>query len=438
MSTRGSGLAQLGSLGPGGRRRRGRPARGRHRPGAGTATIRAAGGLALPALAVLAVAVVVFGLVQWLRPAPPATVRLARTSFAVAGTPALPWPAQGQAAVAVDGVGLVGSSGTATPAPIASITKVMTALLVLHDHPLTPGQAGPAITITGADVAQYQSDVAQQESVVAVTAGEQLTELQALQALLIPSANNIATVLAAWDAGTVHAFVAKMNAEAAALGLHHTRFVGPSGFASGSVSTPRDLIRLGQAAMANPVFASIVATPAVTLPVAGTLQNYDYNLGHGGFVGIKTGSDGQAGGCFLFAAKVPAAAGTATVVGAVLGQQAAPIIQSALDASTSLVQALAPQLTRRQVVRSGQAVGQVVTPWGARTSIVTTASLSVTAWPGLRLPGQVHLDRLGSSLRRGQRVGTLDIQVDGAVHAIPLVTAGAVGAPGLGFKLGNV
>ncbi len=396
------------------------------------------GGLVLPALGILVIAVVVFGTVQWLRPAPAATVRAMDTTFTLAGNPALPWPKLGEAALAVSGVGLVGSSGSTVPVPIASITKVMVALLVLRDHPLASGQSGPSITITPADVTQYQTDVSEQQSVVAVIAGEQLTELQALQALLIPSANNIADTLAVWNSGSVSAFVTAMNAEAVTLGLTHTHFVGPSGFAPGSVSTPQDLIRLGQAAMANPVLASIVAMPAVTLPVAGTLQNYDYDLGHGGFIGIKTGSDGQAGGCFLFEAKLPVPGGTATVDGAVLGQQAAPIVQSALTASSGLVQALASQLADRQLIHRGQQVAEVVTPWGARTTAVTTQSLSMLAWPGFDLAGHLHVDRIGSTLQRGQRVGTLDVDVDGTTHAIPVVTAGVVHGPGLGFKLGNL
>lgn len=439
-ATRSSGLAQLtglgGARGPGRRRRR--SGRGLHRSGRRLATVRAAGGFVLPAAGILVVAAVVFGAVQWLRPAPRAQVRAVTTSFTLAGKPALPWPSQGEAALAVAGAGVVGSSGSTAPVPIASIAKVMTALLILRDHPLAPGQSGPLLTITPADVTQYQTDVSEQQSVVAVVAGEQLTELQALQALLIPSANNIAHVLATWDSGSTAAFVVAMNNEAATLGLTHTHFVSPSGFASGSVSTPEDLIRLGQVAMANPVFASVVGMPAVTLPVAGTLQNYDYNLGHGGFVGIKTGSDGHAGGCFLFEAKVAVAGGTATIDGAVLGQQAAPIIQSALNASSTLVQALAPQLADRQLIRRGEQVAQVVTPWGARTTVVATQALTALAWPGLDLKGHLHLDRIGSTLRRGQRVGTLDVDVAGTTHAIPVVTTGAVHGPGLGFKLGNI
>src|SRR5215831_15686379 len=87
----------------------------------------------------------------------------------------------------------------------------MTAYLVLSDHPLPAGGPGPAITVTAADVTAYDSDQRQGQSVVRVVAGEKLTERQALEAMLIPSGNNIAALLARWDAGPDRAFVAKMN-----------------------------------------------------------------------------------------------------------------------------------------------------------------------------------------------------------------------------------
>src|SRR5205814_7710540 len=128
-------------------------------------------------------------------------------------------------------------------------------------------------------------------SIVPIVAGEELTELQALQALLLPSANNVAAVLARWDAGSEARFVARMNATAQSLGMSHTRYTDPSGFDDATVSTAADQVRLIDRAMRVPVFAGIVATPSATLPVAGTVHNTNTLLGHDGFVGVKTGSD---------------------------------------------------------------------------------------------------------------------------------------------------
>ena len=88
----------------------------------------------------------------------------------------------------------------------------------MHDKPLGLGQTGPSITVTDEDVQAYQTDLQQKQSVVAVQAGEVLTQYQALQAMLIPSGNNIAELLARWDAGSVQAFIDRMNERARSLG----------------------------------------------------------------------------------------------------------------------------------------------------------------------------------------------------------------------------
>jgi D-alanyl-D-alanine carboxypeptidase (penicillin-binding protein 5/6) len=425
-----AGLVQL-RADPGPRHRGRHLARHSHRVGLGVGR-----GLLRVVLVVIVLAAVVFVAVQALRPAPAARAQFSDQLLRVPGGALhLPWPAQGEAAIAVAGSGLVGTAGPQTPLPMASITKVMTALVVLHDHPLSFGQQGPTITITPADVATYQHDVATQQSVVKVAAGEQLSERQALEALLIPSGNNMADVLADWAAGSIPAFVAQMNAEATALGLHHTHYVGPSGLNPGSVGTPLDLIRLGEAAMTNPVFASIVGKPSVTLPVAGTVYNYDYELDHHGIIGIKTGSDSQAGGCFLFDDQVSVDHQPVQVIGAVLGQQAPPIIQSALHAAVDLAQALRPELAQRTLFRPGQAVGTITTPWGARVPMVVAKGLKVVGWPSETVRSGFQPTRLASSLPAGATVGTLVVRLGATTTRLPVVTSRALSGPGLGWKL---
>ncbi|MEA2641422.1 MAG: hypothetical protein QOF51_2816, partial [Chloroflexota bacterium] len=216
------------------------------------------------------------------------------------GTPPnLPWPTKGAAAVGIMGMGPLAHSQDVRPRPIASVTKIMTAYQVLIDYPLLPGDRGPTVTITTADVANYQRELADGQSVVFVQQGEQLTEYQLLQALLLPSGNNIAEVLAAWDAGSVDAFVANMNARATELGMTSTHFADASGVSPQTVSNAPDLILLTQAALDDPVFADIVSQQEATIPVAGTVFNVDTALGQNGIVGVKTGSTPEAGGCFV-------------------------------------------------------------------------------------------------------------------------------------------
>jgi serine-type D-Ala-D-Ala carboxypeptidase (penicillin-binding protein 5/6) len=258
----------------------------------------------------------------------------------------LAWPREGEAAVAVAGLGTLGTSGGDRPVPIASVAKVMTAYLILRDHPLEPGEEGFAIQIGPADVEEFQQRLASNQSVVAVEAGEVLSERQALEALLLPSANNVAALLAVHEAGSVEAFAEEMNEVAAELGMERTHYTDPSGLEESTVSTAADQLKLARAAMADPTFAEIVAMPATVLPVAGEVANFNRLVGEEGFVGIKTGSDRAAGGCLLFAKRIEAGGRTRTVLGAVLGQRDGDLIQAALAGARDLAASAAAAARR--------------------------------------------------------------------------------------------
>jgi serine-type D-Ala-D-Ala carboxypeptidase (penicillin-binding protein 5/6) len=277
---------------------------------------------------------------------PPSTdvLRSERRGSPGEAVPSSVWPAYGQAAVRV-GQSQLHSGPNQHPAPIASVAKVMTAYLVLRDHPLRPGQDGPAITLTDADVADTDRRRVRQESVVSIAAGEQLTEREALQALLLPSANNIAAVLARWAAGSESRFVARMNATARSLGMTRSHYTDPSGYDGRTVSTAADQLRLVIQAMRLPVFASIAATPSAALPVAGIVHNTNTLLGHDGFVGVKTGSTTAAGGCFAFRAVRWIDGKRTTITGVVLGQ---PGLGAAFATSDEMVNRLAGR-SRHQV-----------------------------------------------------------------------------------------
>jgi D-alanyl-D-alanine carboxypeptidase (penicillin-binding protein 5/6) len=255
--------------------------------------------------------------------------------------PSTVWPAYGQAAFVQEGQSQIQAGPNQHAAPVASVAKVMTAYLVLRDHPLQLGQDGPTITLTEADVADTDRRAGQGESVVPIAAGEQLTELQALQALLLPSANNIAAVLARWDAGSVEGFVDRMNATARSLGMTDTRYTDPSGYDDATVSTAADQVRIVERAMSLPVLASIVATPSATLPVAGTVHNTNTLLGHDGFVGVKTGSTNAAGGCFAFQTVRWIDGKRTTITGVVLGMPGDDQIAAGLRAADAMVDRIA-------------------------------------------------------------------------------------------------
>lgn len=304
--------------------------------------------------------------------------------------PSLPWPASGQAALAVAGLGVVGSSGPVTRAvPIASVAKVLTAYQILTDHPLTAGASGPSLKVSRQEAAAYGRQLAQHQSLVRVTAGEVLTERQALQTLLLASADNVAQILARWDGGSVSAFLTRINRTAARLGMTHSRYTDPSGLDRGTVSTAPDQLLLARAAMQNPVFAELVSERSAVVPVAGAIHNYNTLLGKDGVVGIKTGSTAAAGGCLMFAADVPVGpggkAGTRRIYGVVLGQpgNGSTILPHALAAAQRLVRAAHTMVATARVAAVGQRVAVVRSPMHPDRVLTTRSEVTVLGWPGL-------------------------------------------------------
>jgi D-alanyl-D-alanine carboxypeptidase (penicillin-binding protein 5/6) len=271
---------------------------------------------------------------------------------------ALAWPQRGQAAFVL-GRERASASPHQRPAPIASLAKVMTAYLTLERYPITGEQEGFSVTVTAADAEAAAEDATRNQSVVAVEAGEQLTERQLLEALLIPSGNNIASMLAADVAGSEARFLAEMNAKARALGMSHTTYADPSGFDERTVSTAADQLRVFQRAMSFTVFRRIVSMASVTLPVAGTLSNFNPLVAEG-YAG-KTGSDSAAGGCLVFFTHVTVSRHRLTAVGVVMGQgegsDTSAILAAAGEAAVQLVDSAEPASrdTARRAPRSDTA-----------------------------------------------------------------------------------
>ena len=368
-------------------------------------------------------------------PAPKLAVALHRETT-VPGKPlALTVPSGVQAAVAVEGVGLMATRGAERATPIASLTKMMSALVVLHDHPLAAGASGPEITITPGDVATYLKERHQGDSVVPVRAGEQLSELQALEGALIPSGDNIVQLLAVWDAGSIGAFTTKMNAFARSLGLGHTHYAGPSGVNPATVSTATDQLQVAETAMRDRVFAKIVSMPQVVLPVAGVQYNVDSDLGSDGIDGIKTGWIPQGGASFVFSAVEKLAGRQVRVIGDVIGEQGSSPLPTALAAARQIV--LAAKSTLR-IFRfpAGTRVGTVSAPYGRPVPVLSTTPVTFVAWSGAQV--RITLDnsaRLPNSLRAGSSVGRLTLGL-GAVRATTgLRAVSGLQAPSFSWRL---
>jgi len=300
---------------------------------------------------------------------------------------------------------------------------------------------GPLIPISAADAAAYKAALGSGQSVVAVKAGERLSERAALQGLLVGSANNFAPILARWDAGSSAAFVARMNRKAAALGLDHTHFVDPSGLAPGNTGTAEDMTRLGTDALANPTIAQIVRLAEVTLPVAGVVFNYDYAVGHHGIIGIKTGSSSAAGGNFVFAARRTLDGRSVTVVGAILKQQGTSQLESALTGGERLATAALATIRPFQILRPGTPALRLHASWTAKPLLGrTTTGLRVLAVPGSEAtlhttlaPTLAH--HKAHAIQRGERLGTVTITTSNHTYTIPIVASASLPGPTLHYRL---
>ena len=371
---------------------------------------------------------------QYFRPVPATTARpILAGSAAPEGTaPTLPWPAKGAGAVAATDIGLLAVGGPTTPQPMFSVAKIMTALVLLEDKPLKVGEQGPTITVDAADVAVYQARLAATESVVKVQAGEQLTEYQALQGLLIPSGNNIGVLLSKWDVGSEAAMVAKLNARARSLHLLNTTFDDVSGASVKSVSVPSELALLGGLAIKDPVIASIVSQVQAVLPVAGVVYNVDYVLGQENIVGIKTGSSPDGGANFVFASAHSVEGRPVMILGAVMGLGT---LDEAFAASKTLIKAVRPGLGLRHVVRKDQPVARYTTPWGSNTDVTAQQGLDVLTWPGMVIHTHFAARPVNSPVAAGTRVGTFTVTAGDQALQTDLVTRSSLTKPPTRYRL---
>ena len=320
--------------------------------------------------------------------ADPATLLLtAPRTFVIPGdAPNLLWPTVGRAAIEVEGMGLLGHEGGMTArAAIASITKTMTAYVVLEDHPLGAHDSGPTIVVTSTMARLYGQAIAKDESAVPLKAGERLTERQALEAMLLASAGDMADLLALWDRGSVHAFAAAMNTRARVLGLSSaTDYTDPTGLAASTVSTMADQLKLAEAVQKVPALTAIVAERSAQIPVAGTVQNINQDLGYLGVDGIKTGTTAAAGSCLLFSAHVVVGGRTLTLLGIVLGMPGSTGTPwAALKAALALLQSAETALRSATVAAPGTAIAALEQDGSRLGTLGVSAPLTVVGWGGL-------------------------------------------------------
>ncbi|MER6773549.1 serine hydrolase [Streptomyces bacillaris] len=388
---------------------------------------------------------IIFAIVQVMRPLPEPALKLtAKPTYAFeGGDTKLSWPGQGQSAVMVDGVGSLGSEGEQKAAPIASVAKVMTAYVILKEHPLKGDEQGE--TITADQKAEDESKNAD-ESVAPLKNGQKLSLRQMLQLLMIPSGNNAARLLARWDAGSEDAFVDKMNDAAKDLGMTDSTYTDPSGLDKATVSTATDQLKLAQAVMKNDVFRTIVDMPEVEIEgIDGKIYNNNTLLLQPGVSGIKTGSSTPAGGNLLWSANTKVDGKVLWIYGAVMGQQAGTgrvydSLSLSLTNSLKLIKDAQQAVTSATVVKKGDVVGYVDNGFGAQTPVVATKDLKAVGWPGLEVELKVtdNGKGIGHEAKAGSEVGMVTVGTGTGKVTAPVVLQDDLTEPAFGDKLTRI
>ncbi|MFD1713493.1 D-alanyl-D-alanine carboxypeptidase family protein [Amnibacterium flavum] len=365
---------------------------------------------------------------------PDAAPTVETPAFAPAAPVAAAFPGYGRGAIGAVGFdGVLASAGDQGQFPIASITKVITALVVLSAKPLADGEAGPDITFTDADVDIYYDVLAQNGSLEPVREGLVLSQRQVMETMLIPSANNYAESLAVWAFGSVDAYLTAANAWLTEHGLTDTVVVDTNGLSPGDLSTPANLVALGQLALADPVIASIVRTPTAQEPYIGEIDNTNKLLGISGVDGIKTGTTDEAGACLLFSTDVVVGSQSVTVVGVILGADSHPELN---DGVLALLESVTPGFHEVTLTTAGQQYAAYSTLWGESSTAVTTEARTALVYGDETVTAAVVAAPVEAAAA-GTQVGTVTFTVGDETIDVPLTLAASIDAPDFWWRVSN-
>ncbi|VBB08339.1 peptidase s11 d-alanyl-d-alanine carboxypeptidase a [Lucifera butyrica] len=388
----------------------------------------------IPILLIIAL-ICVISIVHFYRNSPGIEVKPMSPTVTLPGQFSVTFPKQGESAIGTSKFGVIAASSDQSSIPIASVTKIMTAYLVLKVHPLRPGEDGPVITMTAKDVSNYLNDASHGDSTVAVSEGEKLTERQLLEGLMLPSGDNIASTLARWISGSETAFVTKMNETAQSLGMTETHYEDASGVNPASVSNAVDQIKITQVAMEDPVFRQIVATPKVTFPIEGTIYNVNKMLGYHGIAGVKTGSSSSAGGCFVSAATIDVGTEPHYIIGVVLGQWTDHPLANAINENAKMLDEVRSEFKLYPITPPPAGFGQVINAWHSNSALYSSEPVQIFGYPGMTAALSINLLKNQLPIPQGENIATLKIQSGQYVKEFPLQNSVQINPPNVLWRL---
>ena len=350
-------------------------------------------------------------------------------------------PAEGISAISVAGAdeylgagasGVWLTSGTDEVRPIASISKLITALVVLDAKPLAPGEPGPTITFDKADHDLYDEYYVLGATIAAMPTGSSMSQYDALATMLVPSASNYAEAVATWAFGSEWAFLNATRGWLAAHGLASTTIVEPTGINPRNTSTLGDLLAIAKLAAANPVLAQIVGSSSVSVPGLGVMSNTNDLLGTEGITGLKTGNLGEGTYSLLYTASLEV--GTAeplSVTGVMLGGWSRQSVNSSVAA---LLSSIRQGFRSVPLAEAGQVVGTYSTPWGSSARLVVSDSASVFTWSDN--PITVAMDTTApAAYEDGQVAGSLTWSAGTDAAASDLELEGSIKPPTAWWRL---
>lgn len=385
------------------------------------------------------VAIVVLGILFYLpltllAPVPTTSAVLASYSAPTTAPQSLSLPTYGDSAIAAVGYpGLLAHGGGSAPLPIASITKIITALVVLQKAPLGVSDAGPSIPFTAADEALLRSYAARDGDVYPIKVGATMTERDVLTVALVPSANNYARALADWAYGSEANFLPVARAWLVSHGMTSTTLTDCTGLNPQNTSTPTDLIALGKLALANPVISQLINTKTITLPVVGAITNTNQLLGTAGIDGIKTGTLNSAGASLLFSSRLVLGGHVITLIGVVLDGPNHPTIDTAIAA---LVKAARGGFHLVRLATKGQVFARYTTAWGTRATAIASKTAAVVVWGGTAVTARVEAVTVTTS-KSGAIVGHAKFTAGTQRRTVPLTLATRLDGPDGLWRLGH-
>lgn len=348
--------------------------------------------------------------------------------------PDLVFPSYGASAVGAIGYpGVLAQSGVTTPLPMASISKIVTALVVLEAHPLAVDEQGPVITMSSADAALYNTYLAQNGTVANVRAGMTFTERQLLELTLVKSANNYTMSLVLWAFGSQDAFIAATNAWLADHRLTDIVMIEPTGINPANVGPADQLVELGRIALAHPVVADIVARKTADIPQVGVLPNTNQLLGISGIDGIKTGTLDRYGANLLFSADYLVGETPITVIGVVLNGPNHDVIDRDILA---LLETVVGNFTEVEVAADDEPFATYEAVWGDTAQAVAAARTTLLTWAGEPITTTVVMEevRVGQA---GEDVGDVIFESGPMRVVIDLELAVDLEDPGPWWRLTN-